>query len=100
VQVKGGVGAIRQVVLFTDSLAAVGGGLEIRSISVLQSDRAVLPTDYETVLELRSGELWTIADGKRVDRSAGDMWLAPRGSRLTLHLLTEHAVLRAISLIK
>jgi hypothetical protein len=98
--VRGAVGPISQALLFADSLKVIGGRLEIRSLPVVRSDSTVLPLDYETVLELRSGELVTVIGGKSQKRVPGDMWLAPRGSRITLRVLGEHAVLRAITLIR
>ncbi len=98
--VKGAEEAMREATIFIEKLPSIGARLEIRTVSVQPRENAVLPTEHEVALEVRSGELVTVTNGDRQERHPGDMWLVAPGSRVTLSVLGQRAVLRAIYLIR
>lgn len=98
--VKGAEQAMREATIFVESLPSIGGRLEIRTLSILQQHDAVLPIENEAFLELRSGELTTLSDGKRQERRTGEMWQVAPGSRIAFDVLGEQAVVRVIYMIK
>jgi ethanolamine utilization protein EutQ (cupin superfamily) len=83
-----------------EELPSIGARLEIRTMTVTQHDKAALQTVHEVALEVRSGELVTVTDGKRQEWHPGDMWLVPRGARVAFLVSGELAGLRAIYLIR
>ena len=95
--VEGTNGALRQAVLFSQKVPALATDLEVRSMLVLARESA-LPTDRETLLEVRAGEVWTISGDERKAHPTGDIWLVGKGSHVTLKAKGEMAVLRTISL--
>lgn len=95
--VEGTNGALRQAVLFSQKVPALATDLEVRSMLVLARESA-LPTDRETLLEVRAGEVWTITGDERKAHPTGDIWLVRKGSHVTLKAKGEIAVVRIISL--
>jgi hypothetical protein len=98
--VKGAEQPMQQATIFAERLPAVGGRLEIRTLSILQQNNAVLLIENEAILELRSGELTTVINGTRQERRPGEMWQAAAGSRVGFEVRGEQAVVRLIYVIK
>jgi hypothetical protein len=95
--VEGTSGALRQAVLFSQSVPALASELEVSSMSLLPREVS-FPADRETLLEVRAGEVTTIDGNDRKDHPTGDMWLVRKGSQLKVKAKGEIAVLRSISL--
>lgn len=91
---------MREATLMVEELPSIGARLEIRTMTVRRHDKAVLRTEHEVALEVRSGELVTITDGKRQEWHPGDMWLVARGARVAFLVSGKLAGLRAIYLIR
>lgn len=95
--VEGTNGALRQAVLYSQKVPSLATELEVRSMLLLPREVA-LPSDRETLVEVRAGEVWTISGDDRKAHPTGDIWLVGKGSHVTLKAKGEIAVLRAISL--
>jgi hypothetical protein len=95
--VEGTQGALREAVLYSQKVPALATDLEVRSMLVLARE-SVLPTDRETLVEVRAGEVWTVSGAERKAHPTGDIWLVGKGSHVTLKAKGEMAVVRAISL--
>lgn len=98
--VKGAEHGMQEATIFVERLPSIGGRLEIRTLSILKQHDGVLLTENEAILELRSGELTTLIDGKRQERRAGEMWQVARGSRIGFDVRGEQAVVRVIYMIR
>lgn len=59
-----------------------------------------LPTTDEVALEVRSGDILSTTDGERIERHPGDLWMVPARSVVRIQALGQHAVLRAVYLVK
>ena len=90
---------VKQTTLHVEKLRAIPGRLEVRTISVSQLG-GILQVDNEAVLEVRSGVIETVINDQPEKRTKGDVWLVAPQSTVTLNVLGQHAVLRAIYLIK
>jgi hypothetical protein len=86
-------------IIDVEQLVAIPGRLEITTIAVPQTG-AVLQIDNEAVLEVRGGRVETVINGERQQRVIGDMWLVAPNTNVTLKVLGEAAVLRAIYFIR
>lgn len=97
--VKGAEDAMRAATVFVERLPSLSAHLDIRTVVVRPVENVVFQPEQEVLLEVRSGELVTVIDGDRKERHPGDMWLVSPGSRVSLKVLGELTVLRAIYLI-
>ena len=95
--VEGTQGALRQAVLYSQKVPALATDLEVRSMLLLPRE-VTLPTDRETLVEVRAGEIWASTGGERKAHPTGDIWLVAKGSHVTLKAKGEIAVLRSILL--
>ena len=90
-------GALRRAMLFSQKVPALGSVMEMHSLLLLPRE-ATLPTDRETLYEVRAGTVLAISGDERKSHPTGDIWLVSKGSHVTLKSQGEIAVLRAISL--
>jgi hypothetical protein len=89
----------QEAVLYRVPLPDLGGQLEVRIIGVGQGEPVTIPTDHELSLEVRTGNAVVTTDGQRVVHAAGDIWVVPKGARVTIAAEGEATVLRAMYLI-
>jgi hypothetical protein len=95
--VEGTQGALRQAVLYSQNVPALATQLEVRSMLLLPRE-VTLPSDRETLVEVRAGEVWSVSGDERKAHPTGDLWLVGKGSHVMLKAKGEIAVLRTISL--
>ena len=98
--VDGTEGVARETTLLVLPLQSMGARLEVRTISINQTDSVALPTQSEAALEVRSGDVETVVDGARQSRYVGEMFMVGAGSRLTIRVIGEQAVLRGVYLVR
>ncbi len=96
--VPGTGNAINGATLFTVALPDLGSTLRIRTVTIPPQE-VDLPISSEMLLEVRSGDLITVTEGRQNERQPGDMWLAIKGSRVRMKALHELAVVRLIDLV-
>lgn len=95
--VEGTQGALRQAVLYSQKVPALTTDLEVRSMLLFPRE-ATLPSERETLVEVRAGEVWAVSGTERKSHPTGDIWMVGKGSHVTLKAKGEIAVLRTISL--
>jgi hypothetical protein len=98
--VKGAEASLREALLFTEKLPAIGTELQIRTIVANPDTVSTLTADHETVWELRSGEVETVVDGTKQVRRLGELWVVSARARTEIRVLSQLAVLRAIHVVK
>jgi quercetin dioxygenase-like cupin family protein len=59
-----------------------------------------LPEQGFVIIQLHSGKLTTIIDGKEQDREEGEFWVVAPGVQMTIEVKSEEAVLQAMTLQK
>jgi len=89
-------GGLRRATLFSQKVGALAAPLEVHSLLLLPRE-AALPTDRETLYEVRTGTVMAISGAEKKSHPTGDIWLVSKGARVTLKAQGEIAVLRAIS---
>ena len=90
-------GVLRRAMLFSQKVPSLTSVMEMHSLLLLPRE-ATLPTDRETLYEVRAGTVLAISGDERKSHPTGDIWLVSKGSHVTLKSQGEIAVLRAISL--
>lgn len=90
-------GGLRQATLFSQKVGTLAAPLEVHSLLLLPRE-AVLPTDRETLYEVRAGAVMAISGDEKKLHPTGDIWLVSKGAHVALKAQGEIAVLRAISL--
>jgi hypothetical protein len=90
-------GALRRATLFSQKVGALAAPLEVHSLLLLPREVA-LPTERETLYEVRAGTVMAITGEEKKSHPTGDIWLVGKGAHVTLKAQGEIAVLRAISL--
>jgi hypothetical protein len=98
--IEGTESIARESTLFVLPLPDIGVRLEVRTISIAQTEGVTLPTTSEVALEVRSGDVETVIDGERQLRATGEMFVVPAGARLTIGVRGQHAVLRGVYLVR
>ena len=91
--------ALRQTTLMKHALPAVNSHLEIRTVLVEAGKPVQLNVEHDGVLELRTGSLTLVTDGKPTPVARGQIWQISKGAKLVLEAKGEVAVVRAIYLI-
>lgn len=97
--VKGTDGAVQVTTVHIEKLPALGKRLDIQTVIARPHRDAGLIPDHEVALELRNGDLETVINGERRKRFPGEIWIVPSGTRVTLIVLGQVAVLRAVYLV-
>jgi len=59
-----------------------------------------LPEQGFVVIQLHSGKLTTVIDGKAQERGEGEFWIVRPGTQMTVEVTSEAAVLQAMTLQK
>jgi len=59
-----------------------------------------LPEQGFVIVQLHSGKLTTIIDGKEKEREEGEFWIVAPGTQMSVEVKTEAAVLQAMTLQK
>jgi hypothetical protein len=98
--VIGTQGVGRERILLVVPVQSVGARLEVRTLSIGQTDGIVLPTTSEVAFEVRSGEVETVIAGVRQRREVGEMFVVPAGSGALIRVFGEQAVLRGIYIVR
>ena len=90
-------GGLRRAMLFSQKVPSLASAMEVHSLLLLPRE-ASLPTDRETLYEVRTGTVLAVSGGEKKLHPTGDIWLVGKNSHVTLKSQGEIAVLRAISL--
>src|SRR6266536_2173225 len=56
------------------------------------------PEKGSLIIQLHSGKVKTMINGKEAERRQGDFWLVPAGARMSVQVISESAFLQVFSL--
>jgi len=73
--------------------AVVSRRVTVRQIIIDPMQRGLLPTTGETLVELKAGDLTTVIGGQRRERTEGEFWTVPAGTRMVVETEDDAAII-------
>lgn len=65
----------------------------VQQIIIDPMQRGLLPTTGETLVELKAGDLITVIGGQRRERTEGEFWTVPAGTRMLVETEDDAAII-------